>query len=138
MIEAKSDLDISTVARMDLECYPVGWEILKLQKHRCLLFEPKVAYAVIDDNDLRQFKVIRFGVHPGWRRMKFGSMLMTELIEMAEKQGKVKMSIVILESNLPGCHFLKAQNFRAESVLREYAEFYGKKEDAYYFLRSLK
>lgn len=136
MQEVKSDYE--PVARMDLECYPVGWDIPKLQKHRVLLFDPRIAYAVIDDNDLRQFKVIRFGVHPGWRRLTFGSQLMAELIEMAERQGKLKMTIVILESNLPGCHFLKNQGFKAESIIRDYAQFYGIKEDGYFFIRSLK
>lgn len=136
--EVKSDADLAAVARMDLECYPVGWEIEKLKKRRVLICEPQVAYAVIDDNDIRQFKILRLGVHPGWRRLSFGSKVMTELLEMAERQGKVKATVVILESNMIGCKFLNSQSFRAESVLREYATFYGIKEDGYYFLRSLK
>ena len=76
---------------------------------------------------VRSGRILRFAVHPSWRRMRIGSELMNTL-----KDGR--LTILIPESNYSAQKFLQAMDFRCVNTVPKAFTELGQKEDGLYFL----
>lgn len=62
--------------------------------------------------------ILRFCVHPGYRRQGVGRAMIERLVDKLGQQRRKEISVLVPECNLPAQSFLRAMGFRCERIVR--------------------
>lgn len=79
---------------------------------------------------LQGYRLLRFAIHPQWRRMGCG----TQLMEQAKAESGHKLTIVVPETNETAQLFLRSCGFQCVNVIPKCFQDLGVYEAGYYFL----
>ncbi len=84
-----------------------------------------IAYALYK----HRIHLVKFAVHPKYRRLGVGTQMVTKLISKLSANRRNRITLAVRETNLPAQLFFSNCGFRAICILREFYE--DTPEDAY-------
>ena len=141
--------DLPDVLNMELLCFPDGpWseeEFTRCLRQRNVI--GMVADTTVFDGEYHgdvvcaymiyelhphKLHLLNFAVHPTYQRRAVGSQMVAKLASKLTVDRRNRILLEVRESNLPAQLFFKSQQFRAQSVLRDY---WDTGEDAYLMQR---
>jgi len=69
-----------------------------------------------------RLNIVRFAVHPKFRRQRVGWAMIERLRDKLIQQERHELLVEVRERNLDAQQFFRSQGFKAESILREHYE----------------
>ena len=126
---------------LDIECLSFKYPWLQEDFFRCLqgrnsigiVAEHKETEAVVGfmiyELHKTRLHILKFVVHPGFRRRQVGTQLINTLIGKLSNQRRTRILLEVRERNLSAQFFFRSMGFRAISVLRNF--YKDTSEDAY-------
>lgn len=123
--------DYERLEAIDLKSsYPHNWDVDKLKQHDVIIARGLEAcgFAAFKPPTSRTLPLLRLCVHPSHRRQGVGTSILDYIIRNMLVD---KITVVLRETNLVGCQFLAANQFRAMSIMRGHFD----DEDGIYFKR---
>lgn len=132
--------DMPEVLQIERECSASPWEeedfMVCLRQRNTIgmvaEYGDKVVGFMIYELHKRKLVLELVGVKKTYQRAGVGRSLIEKIKGKLSSHRRDRITIMVRESNLPMCHFLKANEFEAVRVDREY--FTDPVEDAYAFI----
>lgn len=134
--------DMPEVLEIDRQAFMFPWSEEEFYKHlahrNCIgmvaeignVFHQIVGFAIYQ-LDKPMLTILRFAVHPGFRRAGVGQQMVMKLLAKTTRR-RPKISVLCRETNLDACFFWRSMGFHATDVYRGHYDDTG--EDAYHFL----
>ncbi len=123
-------VDWPAVCRIEVRSFPPGDDWTRKDFQKCLAEMncigmvaevmpkgPVIGY-VLHELFETKLHLLRFAVHPGWRRQGVGALLVGKLTATLARGRRNRVTADVPESNLGACNFLAGMGFRAVRVLR--------------------
>jgi ribosomal-protein-alanine N-acetyltransferase len=131
--------DMPDVLAIERQCFEFPWYeddfVRCLRQRNCIGMVAEAGERVVGfmvyELHKQKLHVLNLAVSPRFRRREVGRQILDKLITKLSHDRRSRILLEVRETNLPAQLFLRAFNFRAVAVLRDFYE--DTPEDAYLF-----
>jgi ribosomal-protein-alanine N-acetyltransferase len=122
--------DYPDVYRIESNSFEFPWSdddfLEHLRQRNCIgmvaEYRHKIIGYMVYELHRSRLNIVRFAVHPDFRRQRVGWAMIERLRDKLIQQERHELLVEVRERNLDAQQFFRSQGFKAESILREHYE----------------